>query len=407
MMAARALRLSSSWVWLLALFSVAGFIETVFWGQMGAFTPLYLPRLGVPRAEVPFWTGAIVAISSAVGIPFLPLWGALADRYARQPVIVRSFVAHLIAGVVSLLAGNIWLFVLGRAVMSFALGNSGLMMTTLSERTPRQRLGLAFSIMNTAPPVGAFIGPLLGGPVVDRWGFPTLLAIDSALMLGVILALTFGYRDTFVSTDHRPLLTMAMDSVRVIWQSPRLRALFPALFVLFAGWMLAFTYVPLVIAALYHGRAPGTAIGVVLGAGGLTALVVGPAMGALADRFGHWRVLFASAAVEVLLWPVPALTHDLVAFAIAFALLNGVASGVFALSFTVLSSSAPSDVRGRVMSFAYLPVNMGFFIGPAIGSIVTRVSLLAVFPLAAVVTALGIGALVIAARRAAVAARMA
>src|SRR3989304_2415709 len=89
---------SSSWLWLLTLFTFAGFIETVFYGQMNAFTPLYLPKLGVPLADVAVLTGAIVALSSAIGIPFLPLWGALAARYARQPIIVRSFVAHLIAG---------------------------------------------------------------------------------------------------------------------------------------------------------------------------------------------------------------------------------------------------------------------------------------------------------------------
>jgi hypothetical protein len=72
---------ASSWIWLLTLFSVAGFIETVFYGQMFAFTPLYLPRLGIAEADVPAWTGAIVAFSSALGLPFLPFWGALADRY--------------------------------------------------------------------------------------------------------------------------------------------------------------------------------------------------------------------------------------------------------------------------------------------------------------------------------------
>jgi MFS transporter, DHA1 family, multidrug resistance protein len=126
---------STSWRRLLALFTVASFIETMFWGQMGAFTPLYLPHLGISLEDVPVWTGAIAAISNMLGIPFLPLWGALADRYARHPIIVRSFVAHLVAGVVTLLAGNIWVFVIGRAAMSLALGNSGLMMTTLSERT--------------------------------------------------------------------------------------------------------------------------------------------------------------------------------------------------------------------------------------------------------------------------------
>lgn len=383
-----------SWLWLLALYTLASFIEAAFWGQLGAFTPLYLPRLGIAPDQVAGWTGAIASLSSVLGLPLLPFWGALADRYSRQPIIVRSFVAHLLAGTVMLAAGNIWVFILGRAIVSFSLGNSGLMMTTLSERAPSHRIGLAFSIMNSAAPVGAFVGPLIGGPVVDRWGFPVLLAGNVVLMLIVVLALSFGYRDTFVGSNRGPLLGMAWESVRLIWRSRRLRVLFPALFMLFAGWMLAFTYVPLVITALYKGENVGTIVGVVMGAGGLVTVFVGPLIGALADRYGLWRVLFIGAAVEVILWPLPALTRDLVLFAVAWAVLNSVASGVFALSFSVLSGSAPSEIRGRVMSFAYLPVNVGYIIGPAIGSIVTRGSLFAVFPAAAVMTALGIGALV-------------
>jgi DHA2 family multidrug resistance protein-like MFS transporter len=177
------------WIWLLTLFSLAGFIETVFFGQLNAFTPLYLPRLGIPPNQVALWTGALVSISSAIGIPFLPFWGALADRYARQPIIIRSYFVHLTAAVGMLLAGNIWVFVIGRSFTSLALGNSGLMMTTLSERAPQNRQGLAFSIMNTAPPIGAFLGPLVSGPVIDRWGFRTLMLVDAVLMLAVIAAL--------------------------------------------------------------------------------------------------------------------------------------------------------------------------------------------------------------------------
>ena len=391
-------RLTSSWQWLLGLFTIASFIEAAFWGQMSAFTPLYLPKLGVPPADVNEWTGRIASLASLIGIPLLPFWGALADRFGRQPIIVRSFVAHLIAGVVSLLAGNVWVFVVGRAVMSLSLGNSGLMMTTLSERAPSNRIGLAFSIMNTAAPIGAFAGPLLGGPIVDAQGFPALLLIDTALMLAVIVGMTFGYRDTFKATSRDLLLGMAVDSVRIILRSARLRALFPALFLLFAGWMLAFTYVPIATTALYRGDDPGTAVGTVLGAGGFVALLVGPVLGALADRFGHWRVLFAGSLVTIALWPLPGLMSDLIAFAIAWAMLNGVMSGVFALSFSVLSGSAASEVRGRVMSFAYLPVNVGYIIGPAIGSVVAKENVFNVFPVAAVITAVGVGALALAAR---------
>lgn len=391
-------RASDSWLWVLGLFTAAAFVETVFWGQMSAFTPLYLPRLGVPPEEVARWTGLIAAATSAVGIPFLPFWGALADRYARQPIIIRSFVVYLIAGVITLLARDIWVFALGRALMSLSLGNSGLMLTTLSERCPPRRMGLSFAIMNSASPVGVFLGPLVGGPVVDRWGFPALLAVNAGLMLVIILGLTFGYRDTFQGTARGSLLRMAWDSVRLIWRSPRLRALFAALFLLFAGWIMAMTYVPLVVKQLYRGQDLGAAVGLVLGAGGLLAIVLGPWLGALGDRYGHWRVLLIGAGVAVALWPLPALAPNLLVFGALWALVNGLTSGLFAMSFSLVSLSARPEVRGRVMTFAFLPVNVGSFIGPAIGAVITRGTLFAVFPAGAVLTLLGIGVLLLAKR---------
>jgi MFS family permease len=114
-------RLPTSWVWLLGLYTVSSFIEVMFWGQMGAFTPLYLPHLGIASADIRVWTGIIAGVAAGVGIPFLPLWGALADHYARQPIIVRSFVVHLVAGVLAILAGNVWIFLLAICVTVYAL----------------------------------------------------------------------------------------------------------------------------------------------------------------------------------------------------------------------------------------------------------------------------------------------
>jgi DHA1 family multidrug resistance protein-like MFS transporter len=175
--------------------------------------------------------------------------------------------------------------------------------------------------------------------------------------------------------------------------------LFPALFLLFAGWMLANTYVPLVVTRLYTGADIGTATGLVIAGAGLTPALLGPLLGALADRWGHWRVLLASAGVSVLLWPLPALTGDIVSFGLAWALVNGAVAGSFTLSFNVLADSTTPQARGRVMIFSYLPVVVGQAIGPALGSVVTPISLFAVFPLAAVLTACGIAAMLLAKRQ--------
>jgi len=225
----------AAWRWLLGLYTAASLVETIFWGQMAAFTPLFLHDLGVAQTDIPHLVGIVAAITGAAGIPFLPFWGALADRYSRQPLIVRSFVAHLLAGTVAVLARNVWVFVIGRSLMSLSLGNSGLMMTTLAEQTPSNRQGLAFAIMNSAGPIGAFLGPLFGGPIVDRWGFRTLLLINLVLMVVIVLALWLGYRDAYRGQSRAPILKMALESIRLTFGTPRLRTLFLALFLLFAG----------------------------------------------------------------------------------------------------------------------------------------------------------------------------
>ncbi len=391
--------LRASWTWLLGLYTVASFIETIFWGQMTAFTPLFLRDLGVAPADIPSLVGIIAAIVGAAGIPFLPFWGALADRFSRKPLIVRSFVVHLLAGMLAVLAGNMWVFVIGRSIMGLSLGNSGLMMTTLAERTPSNRHGLAFAIMNSAGPIGAFIGPLLGGPIVDRWGFRTLMWMDVLLMILVVLALTFGYVDAYRSRSRAAILRMAADSVRVAFQAGRLRTLFFAFFLLYAGWMLVYSYLPVVVTSLYKGDNPASAIGFILGAGGLLALLLSPLFGSLADRYGYWRMLMLGASIETVLWLVPFWTRSLLPFGIVSAILTGLAAAVFSISFNVLASSASDEIRGRVMSFAYLPVNLGFSFGPMLGSQLVKLNLFYIYPFAFLVTGLGVLALRLARRQ--------
>ncbi|MDQ2915076.1 MAG: MFS transporter [Chloroflexota bacterium] len=382
------------------LFTIAGFFEVAAYGQLNAFTPLYLPRLGIEPSAVAFWVGAITSVSSVVGLPFLPFWGALADRHGRKPLIIRSFVAALVALALAVVAPNVWVFALARSIQSLGLGNTGLILATLAERTPPGRIAFAFGIVNGANPLGAFVGPLVGGPIVDRFGFPALMAVDAVIMVAVVAMLAFGYRDGFVPTaGGGSLLRMAGDGILLIVRSPRLRALFPALFFLFAGWMLAFIYVPLVVASLYTGPDPATAVGTVLGAGGLGVLIASPAIGALADRYGKARTLFVGCAALAAVWTLPFFTRELAPFTIAWTLVNGLAAGLFSVSFTMLSASATDVTRGRVMTFGYLPANMGFVLGPALGSIIASVDVFLVFPAAAVLTILGLAAVIFAWRQ--------
>ena len=382
------------------LFAIAGFFEVAAYGQVTAFTPLYLPRLGVELAAVAFWVGAITSFSNVAGLPFLPFWGALADRYGRKPLIIRSFVAAFVALLLTALAPNVWFFAIARAVQSLGLGNTGLILATIAEHAPAGRVAFAFGIVNGANPMGAFIGPLVGGPIVDRFGFPVLMAADAVIMLGIVVLLAVGYRDGFVAkATGGSLLRMAGDGILLIVRSPRLRTLFPALFLLFAGWMLGFIYVPLVVARLYTGPDPNTTVGIVLGSGGLGVLILSPLIGAIADRYGKARTLFIGSAVLAAIWTAPFFTRDIVPFTAVWTVVNGLAAALFSVSFTLLSASATDETRGRVMTFAYLPANVGFIIGPALGSFIASADVFLVFPAAALLTLAGLGAVMFAWRQ--------
>jgi len=74
-------RIYSSWQWLLLIFTFVSQVEAVFYSQMLAFTPLYLPELGVSDdRQILLLVGWITAASNGLGIPFLPFWVGRSGR---------------------------------------------------------------------------------------------------------------------------------------------------------------------------------------------------------------------------------------------------------------------------------------------------------------------------------------
>src|SRR5262249_54968977 len=149
-------------------------------------------------------------------------------------------------------------------------------------------------VINTAGTVGAFVGPTLGGPIFDAYGFPSVMAVDGVLLAAVVLGLSRGDRDNFAGSKGRPFLGIGFGSSRLVAASAAVLLLFVSMILVFSAWILPYTYVPLAVEALYHGDNLGTVVGLVVGASGLATLVCGPLAGSLADRWGVWRTLLGA-----------------------------------------------------------------------------------------------------------------
>ncbi|MCB0109723.1 MAG: MFS transporter, partial [Caldilineaceae bacterium] len=55
------------------------------------FLPLYIRELGVAtRGSLEFWSGMVFSTQAFVMMLSSPLWGVVADRYGRKPMLLRA-----------------------------------------------------------------------------------------------------------------------------------------------------------------------------------------------------------------------------------------------------------------------------------------------------------------------------
>src|SRR5215210_5467513 len=74
-------------------------VMTVAMAQVGndltqPFLALYVRELGVTDpSDVALWAGLVVAAGPIGTMLMSPLWGAVADRFGRKPMVMRALIA--------------------------------------------------------------------------------------------------------------------------------------------------------------------------------------------------------------------------------------------------------------------------------------------------------------------------
>jgi MFS family permease len=356
---------------LLVLFLAAGVVESQAFGHLGAFTPLFLQQLGVPANQIPAWTGILAALGFVIGLPLLPFWGVWADRFGRKVIIVRSAYVEAVLFSVTALSPNVWVLAAGRLLTGFVLGNTGVMLALLADVTSRRRLGLAVGIASAGFPLGAAIGPFVGGLIAQGPGIRTLLLLDAALSgaMGLVLTLTVR-EEPRVLVAAGSAVAMLRAAVRDVLAAPRVVGLFLVYFLAMFGMSLATPFVPIQLQRLYHGtpaQLPAT-IGSTLAAAGVAMAITTPVWGRLGDLVGRWRVL-----PICLLALVCGLAAEATAPALAPLQLSIVGIGLFqgAVGTTIialLALLAPQERRASILNFSLLPSQLSWFLAPITGA---------------------------------------
>jgi DHA1 family multidrug resistance protein-like MFS transporter len=361
-----------SWILLTTLFTIASLFEIVLFGNLSAFTPLFLQNIGYDEAGVKLWTGILASAGIALGFWFVPFWGVLADRHGRKLLILRSFAIEAVAVMLMAFSQSIWIFLLARMMTGLALGNTGLMFATLADESPRERVGLAISIVTGSQPLGVVVGSLLGGLVVSRFGVNLLFGLDSVLIGLITVMLALFYKDSFVPGVVHPIKRMLGAAMSSVVGTPIVLSMFIFSFLTTLGNFFSSPFIPNRIIEVVGAADSGSAIGLVFGIAGIATIIATPLWGIAADRWGHRRLLPLVVLLTAVLYLPLYFAADIDQFTVRLFLLFAVSPAVNSLTFATIGLETPSEKRSAVMSMIYMPLNAAILFAPSLAVILTH-----------------------------------
>ena len=382
-----------SWTTVLTLFCIASVIETIGVGQIFAFLPLDLKAMGMPPTSIPRWVGLLTALIFVFGLPLVPLWGVLADKYSRKIVIARSAVVEaLVFGLVAL-SRHPWELAGSLLLVGFQLGNTGVMLAAIRDVTPRARLGTAIAIFGASSPIGFAAGPALGGFLLDHLhtSIATVFGVSSALSVASAVMLLAGLQEIRSAVvPSGSMLALAYGAMRGVFTDAAARRLFALFGFALVARLMSGPFLPLAVGRLTGGGAGlASAIALVVGTAALVGGSVSPGAGAIGDRVGFRPVLIASllgAGLALALIPAAPSVWWLAA---TNAVVAACTASVSAMVFGLLALEVPPERRSATLNLVYLPLYLAGIVGPALGALVVTAGLQAVFYVAALVAGTG------------------
>ncbi|PWR07330.1 MFS transporter [Micromonospora acroterricola] len=210
--------------------------------------PVLQRDLGTTQGSIT-WVMTAFLLSASVLTPVL---GRLGDRYGKDRVLVASLTALAVGSVISALAPNIAVMVVGRAVQGAGGGVLPLTFGIIRDEMPRERVPGAIGITAALAAVGGGVGVVLSGPLTDLFGtrslfwLPLLLAIAAALAVHLVVPPSPARSDTGISWLSVALMAAWLVALllplsqgpRWGWSSNLVIGMLAAAALLAVGWTL-------------------------------------------------------------------------------------------------------------------------------------------------------------------------
>lgn len=360
---------SSYWKQNLKVAWLGNFLTGTSFTLVMPFISVFVEELGVVPGQVEYYAGLAVSVNALAAALMAPIWGSLADRYGRKPMMVRAaFAMILTMGGMAFVPNVFWLLAL-RVLNGVFTGYIPNATALIASQVPKDKTGYALGTLSTGAVAGNLIGPTLGGILAEMFGVHMVFLLVGLLYAIVVLLTVFYIREDFV-----PIKKGEEMSVKEVFEQVKDRQMLVGLFVT-SMIIIAAAQAVVPILTLYVRHLGQTdnllfVAGFIISLPGIASLVTSGYLGKIGDRIGNHRLLLIALTYSLLINVFCVFAENPFQLGL-LRFMYGFGTGALLPSVnSLLTKLTPKEGISRIFSYNQLFNNLGSVVGPMMGSAV-------------------------------------
>ena len=353
--------------------AIAQFIALGGGNLVFPFMPFYVKELGVhDEGQIALWSGLLGTSTGLALFVFSPIWGNLADRFGRKPILLRAYVGALVTMTLQGTVQNVWQLVALRALQGVFVGTIPAATALVAASVPRERVAWSLGILQMGLFSSQFVGPLVGGGLAASIGIrPTFFFTGGFYLLSFLLVFT-QVEERFERPAKEDRTSFA-QGVRMVFGRRPLLVLIAFVFFLNAGPSFVRPVIPLLVASFDSTLGAETLSGIAFAALSLTSAFAALAASRVQERIGlRYALALATLGAGAMYLPVAA-ANNVPSLIVLIALVGLFSGAMMPTANALIDAWTPSGKQASAFGLAGSAMALAFAVAPLAGGAVAGV----------------------------------
>ncbi len=346
---------------------VGTFIAGMSFSLVSPFLPLLLKQVGVVEG-LEIWSGIAFSASFVISSIMSPIWGALADKYGRKIMIIRSGIGIACSYFGLAFAVSAWQVVALRMLNGFLSGFIPSAIALVATNTPDDRLGSSLGLIQTGSAFGNIMGPLFGGVVSHYVGVQKTLLIAGCILLSATAVVIFGVKE--IRKPNRNIKTNVINDFRIAVSNKNLLILLFTVMLFQSAVMILQPVLPIYIEQIMAGQDASLVTGILFSLVGVATVIAAPLWGKRGEKSGFRSVLLTGLIGASILSVPHAFTNNVIVLGVLRFLFGLFLAALMPSCNALIAKAVPGDFRGRAFGISNSFSQMGSVVGPLIGGFI-------------------------------------